>query len=507
MTLLGIDLGTTHCKAGLFSQDSVGLKIVQRDNQVHRAQGGFAYFNPDEFWKAVTGAVSELVAWAVDEGLQLPQAVGIASMAESGLLVDRSTGEARTPIYPWFDQTAMTQAEFLGSLPDRQGRFYRHGIQPTFKCSLARILWLREQDKTRLERATWLSAADYIAYRLTGEMATDYSLAVRTYAFDLIARKWDSDLLAALDLEADLFPSLVAAGVPIGEISVQGRDMTGLPPGIPVAVTGHDHICGAFAAGMSAGGIEPGMIYDSIGTAESILGNFPERPLGEEDQWAGFSYGCHVVEGFMYWLGGLSTSGGSLEWLRGVFAEPALSYQDLDNLIEGRPGKPTGILYFPYLAGSGSPHSDSMARGTFLGLSAAHSRADLYQAILEGVAYEIEFMRRKAQQVFKTPMKRIVAAGGGGRNLAWMQIRADISGCQVDVFPQTETTLQGAALLAGLGSGYYTSREELMDNLEGQRMETYLPRPDLQSIYQELYERGFTRIQEPLRSVYGKDWN
>ena len=505
MTLLGIDIGTTHCKAGLFGRNGVALKIVHRDNRTRRSPQGFAYYNPDDLWGAVTQAVSELVAWARDEGLQSPQAVGIASMAESGLLVDRSTGEARTPIYPWFDQTAIAQAQVLSSLPGGQGRFYRHGIQPTFKCSLARIIWLREQDEARLEGATWLSAADYIAYRLTGEMATDYSLAVRTYAFDLSVKRWDADLLATLDLGEDLFPALKAAGSPIGNISAHSRDVTGLPSGIPVAITGHDHICGAFAAGMATGGIAPGMIYDSIGTAESLLGNFPERSLGEQDHAAGFSYGCHVVEGFMYWLGGLSTSGGSVEWLRGVLADPALSYRDLDQLIEGQPDKPTGIIYFPYLAGSGSPHTDSMSRGTFLGLSAAHSRADLYQAVLEGVAYEIEFMRRRAQEAFHTPIKRIVAAGGGTRNLPWMQIRADISGCQVDAFPQAEITLQGAALLAGLGSGYYESREDIIANLEGQQMETYLPQPEIHSIYQGLYEQGFARLQEPLRSAFGKE--
>jgi sugar (pentulose or hexulose) kinase len=138
-------------------------------------------------------------------------------------------------------------------------------------------------------------------------------------------------------------------------------------------------------------------------------------------------------------------------------------------------------------------------------LSAAHSRAGLYQAVLEGVAYEIEFMRRRAQEAFHTPIKRIVAAGGGTRNLPWMQIRADISGCQVDAFPQAEITLQGAALLAGLGSGYYESREDIIANLEGQPMETYLPQPEIHSIYQGLYEQGFARLQEPLRSAFGKE--
>jgi sugar (pentulose or hexulose) kinase len=502
MTLLGIDIGTTHCKAGLFTQQGRTLKITRSDNVSHRADQGYVYYDANELWEAIASAVNELMVWVRTERLEAPNAVGIASMAESGLLVDCRNGRARTPIYPWFDQAAMTQAEFLRNLPDRQGRFYRHGIEPTFKCSLAKILWLRKREIDSLEDAKWLSVADYIAYRLTGEMVTDYSLAVRTYAFDLSTKSWDAELLSALNVEADLFPALAAAGSPVGNVSVHKHNVIDLPNGIPVTVAGHDHICGAFAAGMAAGTIETGTIFDSLGTAESLLGSFSERPLGEQDRAAGFSYGCHVAEGFMYWLGGLSTSGGSVEWLRGVFGEPALSYQDLDDLIEGRPGKPTGILYFPYLAGSGSPHTDSLARGTFLGLNTAHSRADLYQAVLEGVAYEIEFMRQRAQETFHTPTKRIVAAGGGTRISPWMQIRADISGCQVDVFLQDETTLQGAALLAGLGSGYYTSQEDVSASLEGHQMISYLPRPEIHQVYQELYEKGFERMQESVRKLY-----
>jgi sugar (pentulose or hexulose) kinase len=503
MTLLGIDVGTTHCKAGLFASNGKALKIASRDNVSHRAVQGYAYYAADELWQAVADAVGEVTAWAgMHKGAIGPiRAVGIASMAESGLLVDRQSGATRTPIYPWFDQSAMNQGIALQRLPDSQGRFCRHGIEPTFKCSLARILWLRDTGATRLEGSTWLSAADYIAYRLTGELASDYSLAVRTYAFDLNTKSWDTDLLDALKLGGDVFPALAPAGTPVGNLTENGQQITGLPHGIPVAVAGHDHICGAFAAGMTAGGIAPNLIFDSLGTAESLLGVFPERPLVERDRLAGFSYGCHVAQGSMYWLGGLSTSGGSVEWLRGMLGEPPLSYDDLDNLLRERPIKPTGIVYFPYLAGSGSPHTEPLARGAFVGLSMAHSRADLYQAALEGVAYEIEFMRRKAQEAFQAPIRRIVAAGGGTRNRPWMQIRANISGCQVDALVESEATLQGAALLAGLGSGYYTSQEEIIRILEGGGMESYVPQPDFHLIYQELYEKGFESLQKQVRNA------
>ncbi|MBN1146463.1 MAG: hypothetical protein JXA78_04355 [Anaerolineales bacterium] len=502
MTLLGIDVGTTHCKAGLFALDGSALRIARRDNRARRAPQGYAYFDPGELWEAVVSAVAELMAWAGEEGLEPPAAVGIASMAESGLLVDRRTGEARTPIYPWFDQSAAPQAERLRDMPAQRERFYRRGLQPTFKCSLAKILWLREAGLADLQGAAWLSAADYVAYRLTGAMATDYSLAVRTYAFDLKNKTWDHEQLDNLGLPGDLFPGLLPSGAPVGGMAAHSHEETGLPLGIPVGVGGHDHICGAFAAGMAAGGIEPGLIFDSLGTAESFLGSFPERALGEREREAGFAYGMHTAPGCMYWLGGLSASGGSVEWLRAALGDPPLSYEQLCALLPDPPGGPTSILYYPYLAGSGSPHTDMQARGAFIGLSAAHSRADLYQAVLEGVAYEIEYMRRTAQGIFGAPIRRIVAAGGGTRNRAWMQIRADVSGCRVEALSQAEATLQGAALLAGLGAGIYADQDDVAASLARQPVGLYLPREQYHRIYQHLYEQGFLVLQEALRAYY-----
>jgi xylulokinase len=190
----------------------------------------------------------------------------------------------------------------------------------------------------------------------------------------------------------------------------------------------------------------------------------------------------------MGWVGGISASGGSIEWLRGVLGDPSLSYADLDALLEGAARPPTGIIYLPYLSGSGSPHSDGRARAAFFGLSAAHSRADLYQAVLEGVAYEAAYIRQAAQNVVGQPIRHILAAGGGTRNRAWMQIRADVLGCPLDVLDQPEMTLLGAALLAGLGSGVYASPAEASTVLSVIPVRHYIPDAARHEAYQPVYE-------------------
>src|SRR5699024_2206717 len=141
-------------------------------------------------------------------------------------------------------------------------------------------------------------------------------------------------------------------------------------------------------AALAMGAVVPGVVFDSMGTAETLIGALPERPLTEADYHNGLQYGCHVARGLGYWMGGLSASGGSIEWFRALMSPPVPSYAAMEELLRSAGPDPTGIIYFPYLFGSGSPHTDPHARGAFIGLSNAHGAAKLFKAVLEGTAFE-----------------------------------------------------------------------------------------------------------------------
>jgi xylulokinase len=373
--------------------------------------------------------------------------------------------------------------------------FRRSGVYPTFKCSLAKLLWLRERQSARLDGAVWLSTADYLVFRLTGQLATDYSLAGRTYAFDLATRRWDGAWLKEFGLAEDLFPRALPSGARAGSVTAAGEAASGLPAGTPVAVAGHDHV----AAALAGGAIAPGRVFDSMGTAETLLGALEARPLGEGELASGLSYGAHVVPGLAYWMGGLSASGGSIEWLRGVLRDPPLNYEDLEALLARHGDQPGEVLYFPYLSGSGAPHTDPQAPGAFVGLRASHQRADLIQAVLEGTAYELEFIRRAAEGVLGEPIRTIHAAGGGTRNRRWLQIKADVSGCRFEALPVADATVLGAALVAGLGEGVFADAAQAWSALSAARPTVYEPRLDAHARYRQLYEDGYLLFQGPLR--------
>jgi sugar (pentulose or hexulose) kinase len=498
MMLLGIDIGTTHIKAGLYTDNGVCLSIVSRQNITHRGKGGSFYYDPDELYQTVCSAVSEL---AIGVQPNLIRTIGIASMAETGLLVDKKTGFQRCPFIPWFDTKASSEIKSIATSVQPFEQFKKTGIRPSFKCALTKLLWLKAQDASILDDAIWMGVADYVAYRMTGCIKTDYSLAVRTYAFRIDQKVWDTEILEGHGLNVTMFPPALSSGNVVGSLQKRSAQEMELLPGIPVSISGHDHVCAAFGVRKVIDDISSEFIVDSMGTAEALIGSIKDRDLGEQEFKSGFAFGCDVTPGRLYWMGGLSASGGSIEWIRRLIGNPSLTYDEMENWLEEVGEEPTGIMYFPYLSGSGSPHSDVNVRAAFIGLGNSHSQSDLIKSVMEGTAYEIEFIRRRAKSTLGVKVDKIVVVGGGTHNPHWLQIKADIFGCPLRIPEINNATLFGAALLAGIGSGIYHDEADVSRKIVSTEGYTVIPDTNKHKVYSELYENKFIAFQESLRQI------
>ncbi|KIL38363.1 hypothetical protein SD70_26970 [Gordoniibacillus kamchatkensis] len=497
--LLSLDIGTTHCKAALFDERGALLRMAKRET-VRIRDGAFGEcYDPEALWAAAAGLIREVAGAAAGQEPLPIAAIGIDGMAETGLLVG-ADGAARTPLLPWFSRIADAQAARIEAEGDAFERFAATGLRSSYKYGLAKLLWLRERAPELLSGARWLSAADYVAYRLTGAAGTDYTLAARTFAFRIDRKMWDAPWIRHFGLDPGLFPEARPSGASLAGARADAARALGLPAGVPVAVAGHDHVCAALAAGATA----PGRIMDSMGTAETLVGMLPERPLTRADLASGLSFGLHAVPGALFWMGGISASGGSVEWLRDALGGGArLEYGDVLRLLADAPAEPTGILYYPYLAGAGAPQPDSAARAAFIGLAEGHGRAELLKAVLEGTANEMESIRRAAQTVAGAPIAAATVVGGGTRNPYWLQIKADVSGCTLHVAETEEAALLGAALLAGIAAGVYRDAAEAQAAASvGRDMRAVGPDPDRHEAYRRLYEEGYMALQQPLRLLY-----
>lgn len=494
MGYVGLDIGTTHWKAGMVGAAGALLTVQSGPTPLHRARDGCDWYDPEALWRLVVAALRGMAATAGEP----IEGIGVASMAESGLLVDWRTGEARTWILPWFDRRPQGHAEEIGRQNDPMALFQRSGLRCSVKYGLPKLLWLRDEG-IDLSHAVWLSVADYIVFRLTGRMVTDPTLAVRTFLYDLPDGRWDEAWMADFGLRSELFPEILPSGTPAGTLTPEASAATGLGADVTAAVAGHDHLCALLAAGVT----EPGPVLDSIGTAESVMGALAELDLGEAAFKSDLSIVPHVLPGQYCWLGGMSSAGGAIEWLRGVLAEQPVSYEQINRLARTAGPEPTGILFMPYLSGSGAPWHDERVRGAFLGLDAAHGSGHLVRAVLEGTAYATESIRRAAEGLTGCPINAIVAVGGGTRNEMWMQIRADVCGCAFSLPNLSEAVVSGAALAAALGRGAISGTGDIAAIARARRDEgTYLqPNKERHGRYSRIFDDGFMAMQEPLRRL------
>jgi xylulokinase len=427
--------------------------------------------------------------------------VAVASMAEAAVPLD-AAGRPTYDVIAWFDRRTQPQVDWLEQTIGRDRLFAVTGLslQPIF--GLCKLLWLRDAEPEAFARTVrWLNVADYIAYRLCGVAATDYSLASRTLALDLSALRWAGDLLDAAGLSISLFAPLASSGTRLGPVQPDAAAAAGLPTDAWVAVGGHDHVCAALAAGV----IEPGSVLQSLGTTEAHF--LPvEQPVADPAFGRqGYNQGVHVVPGRYYVLGGLYTAGVCIDWLREILGGD-LDYAALIAAAEGVPPGSFGATFLPHLRLANPPHDDPAGRGAFIGLTTDVKRDALARAVLEGLAYESRYsLQALAAYPGVAAPRQIYAVGGGTRNRLWMQIKASVLDQAIHVLDIAEVTALGAAVLGGLGAGIYPDVPSALAALHCERTPVQPVRehvPFYDACYRRLYQQIYPAVRDLHHTIH-----
>ena len=482
-TILALDVGTTNWKAVLFSETGELLRSQGAPAVLREDRAGQNY-DAEELWASFAGTIRGLV-----EGIGAPAAVCVTSMAEAGFPVN----ERGEPIYPaitWFDPRSLPQAKRIERDFGVQRIFEITGQEPNPIYSLTKILWLRENEPAVYSRMRkWLPMADFVNFRLCGEMATDFSLASRTLAFDLDAKKWSEEILSAVGVPAGLFPEVRASGTRLGGVTRRAASETGLAEGTHVFLGGHDHHC----AFLSAGALIDEVVLDSSGTAESIMTLLApglRRPKG----YKGMRVSAFIDPARYATMGGILASGASVDWaIENVWAKSGVNgersqevYSEVITAVEAAPVGSKGLFFLPHLRGAGAPLWEPRARGAFVGLRTIHTRQDLLRAVFEGLCFELKALLEAVKDSFDIEAKGLNTVGGGAKNRVWQQIKADVTGVPVNVPDVKEATAQGAALIAGVGLGLYANLAEASRHTF-RLLDRYEPRPERTEAYAELY--------------------
>lgn len=444
---LGIDIGTGGTRAVLVNPQGKLVASASCEHAPFRSpQPGWAEQNPEDWWRAARQAIREVVAAS---GARI-DAVGLTGQMHGAVLLD-AEGQVLRPSLIWCDQRTDSECEWLHKELGRE-RLIELTANPALpNFTLTKLLWVRNHEPEIFARiAHVLCPKDYVRYRLTGTYAMDVQEASGTLLLDVAHRRWSSDVARAAGIPEQWLPHLYESPEVCAKISAESAEATGLAAGTPVVAGAGDQGAGAVGMGI----LEPGSVSATIGTSGVVFAATaaPTRdPLGRLHTF------CHAVPGRWHVMGVTQAAGLSLRWLRDTIA-PGADYDALTAEAARVPAGSDGLLWTPYLLGERTPHLDSQARASFVGLTAAHTRGHLVRAVLEGVAYSLKDTFTLFTEL-GIPVKGVRLGGGGARGPLWREIQASVYGYRCDVLVAEEGAAFGAALLAGVGAGGWPSLE------------------------------------------------
>jgi xylulokinase len=499
--LMGIDVGTTNCKAAAYDYQGQLLAVFSHPTITHYLENSWAEFNPDELWAAVAGSIKDIVTQLGGAGFD---GIAVASMCGTGVLLD-SHGQWLHPIIAWFDTRTNAIAEEWKARLGADRVFKITGINPNSVAGITKIQWIQKNYPDAFRRATrWLQIQDFISYKLTGQAVVDYSAACRSMAFDLNKLNWSEEILEVAGISPNLLSRVVPAGTLIGTVTSEVENLTGIKAGTPVFAGGIDYVCGAFATGV----IDTGQALNSTGTSEQIL-VITDKPE-VDPQYLNENFTCvtHVVNNKFYMMGMIVSSGATLEWFKQQLGR--CSFNELMAEAAAQSLGANGAMLVPHFRGRYSPGVDAVARGAFVGLTTALKRGDIVRSILEGLCYEMVANINGISAISQTETNLIYAIGGATNSDFWLQMKADVTGITIKSKEVHESAALGAAMLAGLGAGVYSNAVAAIATVSHPE-KTYIPNPanhaKYRTIYSTLYQKLYPALAEINRAIAEIQYN
>ena len=485
MYYIGIDLGTSAVKLLLMRGDGVIENTVSREYTLYFPHPGWSEQKPEDWWKAVQEGIRELVA-PVDSS----QVVGISFGGQMhGLVILDKEDRVIRPAILWNDGRAWKETDYLN---------HEIGKETLSACTAniafagftaPKLLWVKANEPENFARiAKIMLPKDYIAYKLTGVHSCDYSDASGMLLLDVEHKCWSDKMIGICGIRKEMLPRLYESYEVTGTLTEEiARDL-GLPVSCRVAAGAGDNA----AAAVGTGTVGDGQCNISLGTSGTVF--ISSRKFGVDPGNALHAF-VHA-DGRYHLMGCMLSAASCNKW----WMEDILDTKDYAGEQEkiGKPGE-NHVFFLPYLMGERSPHNDPDARGTFIGMTMDTTRADLTQAVLEGVAFAIRDSFEVAESI-GIHVERTKICGGGAKSPLWKKIMANVLNIRVDSIVSGEGPGMGAAMLAAVACGEYASVEEAAAKIV-KVTGTVEPDPETASKYEEKY-RKFAKIYPAVKELF-----
>jgi glycerol kinase len=454
--ILAIDQGTTSSRAILFDRAGHECGVAQQEFRQIFPQPGWVEHDANEIWRSQLAVIHAVLRdKEIDAGAIA--AIGITNQRETTVLWDRKTGEPVANAIVWQDRRTAGLCDSLREQGKDKLIRDKTGLVVDAYFSGTKLKWLLDNvpgARARAERdeLAFGTIDAWLVFKLTGAHVTDSSNASRTLLFDIHRRRWDEELLHLLEIPASLLPQVVPSSGVVAQTTLFGAP-------IPVAGIAGDQQAATFGQACH----RPGMAKNTYGTGCFMLMNTGKQPVASRNNLLttiGWTLGKDMTGTTDYMLeGSVFMAGATVQWLRdglGIIEKSS----DVEALAMSVPDA-GGVVFVPAFAGLGAPYWDAYARGTIVGMTRGTSKAHIARAALESIANQSADLLEAMQKDAAMPLTELRVDGGASRNDLLMQFQADVLGVPVVRPMVTETTALGAAYLAGLAIGFWSSQEEI----------------------------------------------
>lgn len=485
MFYIGVDLGTSAVKLLLMNGDGTIENVVSKEYPLYFPHPGWSEQNPEDWWNAVTAGIKELV-----EGFDRRKVAGISFGGQMhGLVILDKDDNVIRPAILWNDGRTGKETDYLNQVIGKE-KLSAYTANIAFAGFTApKLLWVKEKEPENFAKISKIMLPkDYIAYKLSGVHSSDYSDASGMLLMDVKNKCWSKEMIAICSIKEEMLPKLYESFEVTGTLKEAVAEELGLSPECRIAAGAGDNA----AAAVGTGTVGDGMCNISLGTSGTIFVSSKEFGVDKYNALHAFAHadGCYHLMGCM-----LSAASCNKWWMDDIIgtSDYAKEQEAIVKLGENN------VFFLPYLMGERSPHNNPDARGTFIGMTMDTTRADMTQAILEGVAFAI----RDSFEVAKSlgiQIERTKICGGGAKSPLWRKIIANVLNIKVDIISAEEGPGMGGAMLAAVACNEYATVEEAADKIV-KVVDTIYPDPLLAAKYEEKY-RKFAKIYPAVKDLF-----
>ncbi|MEY8509253.1 xylulokinase [Lachnospiraceae bacterium 42-17] len=475
--LLGIDLGTSSLKSILITEDGEVKGLSAKAYQFASPYNGYAEHDPEEWWQACCETIHEVLARAKVPGDEI-KGLSFSGQMHGAVMLDEDFRPVRPAILHCDARSGKQVLELKSSLgAERIKEVVMNPIYTGFL--LPSLLWVKETEAENFRRiAHVMLPKDYLKFKMTGEVSTDYSDASATLAFDIRKNEWSSEILACAGVPREWFPVCLDTAAAAGTVCRRAAEETGLSVKTIVAPGGGDQVMQGIGNGIT----RAGEACSNIGTSGqvSFQSDIPvQNPALNTNTFCGYK------KGRWFTMGAIMNAGLSYKWFSSLFDK--VDYDAMNERIGKVPPGSGGVIFLPYLNGERTPHLNPNISGGFMGLNVNTGRSEMARAVMEGVAFALNECIEVCKELGLSA-DVMTASGGAAKSMPWLQIQADVFGCSLKVADTQEQASMGAAIAAGTAAGIYRDIEEGCAQVV--RYKDFMIEPVMENhkIYQEYYE-------------------